>query len=118
MVRVKNLKTEYKVGSVKKLRITGREKYPIKTFTNTFAYNDVKYLPITTYYQVKDLLSDDIIIPFSSHSKVSCDTSGNFIEFNFSNWEVNRVYKLEFKMVSDGDEIFYDDDITFGIIEK
>ena len=60
----------------------------------------------------------DIIIPFSSHSKVSCDTSGNFIEFNFSNWEVNRAYKLEFKMVSDGDEIFYDDDITFSIIEK
>ena len=118
VVRVKNLNPEYKVGSVKKLRITGREKYPIKTFTNTFAYNDIKYLPITTYYQVKDLLSDDIIIPFSTHSKVSCDTSGNFIEFNFSNWEVNRVYKLEFKMVSDGDEIFYDDDITFGIIEK
>jgi hypothetical protein len=118
VVRVKNLNSEYKVDSVKKLRIVGREKYPIKTFTNTFSYNDVKYLPITTYYQVKDLLSDDIIIPFSSHSKVSCDTSGNFIEFNFSNWEVNRAYKLEFKMVSDGDEIFYDDDITFNIIEK
>jgi hypothetical protein len=118
VIRVKNLNTEYKVGSVKKLRIVGREKYPIKTFTNTFAYNDVKYLPITTYYQIKDLLSDDIIIPFSSHSKVSCDASGNFIEFNFSNWEINRVYKLEFKMVSDGDEIFYDDDITFSIIEK
>ena len=118
VVRVKNLNTEYKIGSVKKFRIVGREKYPVKTFTNTFAYNDIKYLPITTYYQIKDLLSDDIIIPFGNHSKVSCDTSGNFIELNFSNWEVNRVYKLEFKMVSDGDEIFYDDDITFNIIEK
>ena len=118
VVRVKNLNPEYKVGSVKKLRIVGREKYPIKTFTNTFSYNDIKYLPITTYYQVKDLLSDDIIIPFSIYSKVSCDTSGNFIEFNFSNWEVNRAYKLEFKMISDGDEIFYDDNITFNIIEK
>jgi hypothetical protein len=41
---------------------------------------------------------------------------GNFIELNFSNWEVNRTYKLEFKMLSDGDEIYYDDEITFGII--
>jgi len=116
VVRVKNLSTSYKIGSVKKLRIVGREKYPIKTFTNEFSYNDNKYLPITTYYQIKDLLSDDIIIPFGEHSKVSCDTSGNFIELNFSNWEVNRVYKLEFKIVSDGDEIYYDDEITFGII--
>lgn len=116
VVRVKNLSPSYKIGSVKKLRISGREKYPIKTFTNTFAYNDIKYLPTTTYYQIKDLLSNDIIIPFSNHSKVSCDTSGNFIEFNFSNWEINRTYKLEFKIVSNGDEIYYDDEITFDII--
>jgi len=116
VVRVKNLSPSYKSGSVKKLRISGREKYPIKTFTNTFAYNDIKYLPTTTYYQIKDLLSNDIIIPFGNHSKVSCDASGNFIEFNFSNWEVNRTYKLEFKIVSNGDDIYYDDEITFGII--
>lgn len=116
VVRVKNLSTNYKIGSTKKLRIIGREKYPIKTFTNEFAYNDIKYLPITTYYQIKDLLSDDIIIPFGNHSKVSCDTSGNFIELNFSNWEANRKYKLEFKMISDGDEIYYDDSITFDVI--
>jgi hypothetical protein len=116
VVRVKNLAPSYKIGSVKKLRISGREKYPIKTFTNTFVYNDIKYLPTTTYYQIKDLLSNDIIIPFSNHSKVSCDTSGNFIELNFSNWEVNRTYKLEFKIVSNGDEIYYDDEITFDII--
>jgi hypothetical protein len=116
VVRVKNLSTNYKIGSTKKLRIVGREKYPVKTFTNSFSYNDIKYLPITTYYQIKDLLSDDIIIPFGEHSKVSCDSLGNFIELNFSNWEVNRTYKLEFKMLSDGDEIYYDDEITFGII--
>ena len=118
VVRVKNLNADYKVGSIKKLRIVGREKYPVKTFTNTFSYNDVKYLPTTSYYQIKDLLSDDIIIPFGEHSKISCDGVGNFIELNFSNWEVNRTYKLEFKMISDGDEIFYDDDITFNIMEK
>jgi hypothetical protein len=116
VVRVKNLSPSYKSGSVKKLRISGREKYPIKTFTNAFTYNDIKYLPTTTYYQIKDLLSNDIIIPFGNHSKVSCDASGNFIEFNFSNWEVNRTYKLEFKIVSNGDDIYYDDEITFGII--
>jgi hypothetical protein len=116
VVRVKNLSTNYKIGSVKKLRIIGREKYPVKTFINEFSYNDIKYLPVTTYYQIKDLLSNDIIIPFGNHSKVSCDNSGNFIELNFSNWEANRLYKLEFKMISDGDEIYYDDEIAFGII--
>ena len=116
VIRVKNLNSEYRVGSVKKLRIHGREKYPVKTFTNTFSYNDTKYLPINTYYQIKDAVSDDIIIPFGNHSKVSCDTDGNFIKIDFSNWEINRVYKLEFKIDLSGDVIHYDDNITFSII--
>lgn len=118
IIRVKPLTNEYKLNSNKIIRLVGREKYPLKTFTNSFSYNDVKYLPSTTYYQIKDYQSNDIIIPFSEYSKVSCDAKGNFIKFNFSNWQPNRVYKIEFKVESDGDTIHFDDDITFKIVEN
>lgn len=118
VIRVKPLTNEYKLNATKIIRLVGREKYPLKTFTNSFSYNDVKYLPNTTYYQVKDYQSNDIIIPFSEYSKVSCDIKGNFIKFNFSNWQPNRVYKMEFKVETDSDTIFFDDNITFKIIEN
>jgi hypothetical protein len=118
VIRVKPLTNEYKLNSTKVIRLVGREKYPLKTFANSFSYNDVKYLPSTTYYQIKDYQSNDIIIPFGEYSKVSCDTKGNYIKFNFSNWQPNRVYKIEFKVESDGDTIHFDDNITFKIVEN
>ena len=118
VIRVKPLTNEYKLNSNKIIRLVGREKYPLKTFANSFSYNDVKYLPSTTYYQIKDYQSNDIIIPFGDYSKVSCDTKGNYIKFNFSNWQPNRVYKIEFKVESDGDTIHFDDNITFKIVEN
>ena len=117
-VNVINFKKEYKLGTIPKIRLAGRELYPLKTFSNTFAYSDVKYLPTTTYYQIKDFNSDDIIIPFSEYSKVSCDSIGNYIKLNLSNWEANRVYKIEFKVNMKGNIQYFDEDITFSIVKN
>ena len=116
-VSISNLKKEYKLGSTPKLRIFGRELYPLKTFTNTFAYNTIKYLPQTTYYQIKDFISDDVIVPFSDYSKVSCDSNGNYINLNLSNWEANRTYKIEFKIEQNGGVQYFDNSITFDIVK-
>jgi hypothetical protein len=118
VIRVKPLTKEYKLNTTKIIRLVGREKYPLKTFANAFVTDVVKYLPSTTYYQIKDYQSNDIIIPFSEYSKVSCDTKGNYIKFDFTNWQPNRVYKIEFKVESDGDTIYFDDKITFKIVEN
>jgi hypothetical protein len=118
VVRVKPLSKEYKLNTTKIIRLVGREKYPLKTFANAFVTDAVKYLPSTTYYQIKDYLSNDVIIPFSEYSKVSCDNKGNYIKFDFTNWQPNRVYKIEFKIETEGDTIHFDDKITFKIVEN
>jgi hypothetical protein len=116
-VGITNLKKEYKAGTSPTIRIFGRELYPLKTFTNSFAYTDIKYLPQSTYYQIKDFASDDIIIPFGEYSKVNCDSNGNFIKLNLSNWEAGRVYKIEFKIDKDGDIQYFDNELTFNIVK-
>jgi hypothetical protein len=117
-VTFKRLKSSYKVNSKPKVLVFGRELYPLKTYTNEFAYNDVKFLPSTTYYQVKDVITDEVIIPFSNYSKVSCDSNGNFIRLNLENWETNREYYIEIKVDRDGVvEYFSDKDLTF-LVEK
>lgn len=118
-VGVSNFKREYKLGTTPKIRVIGRELYPLKTFSDTFAYNTIKYLPKETYYQIKDLNSNDIIVPFSNYSKVSCDADGNYIKLNFSNWEIERIYKIEFKVdMGNGDVKYFDDTITFNITKN
>jgi hypothetical protein len=117
-IGVTNLKAEVKVGTTPKIRIFTRELYPVKTFVKQFTYSTLHYLPATSYYQIKDFASDDIIIPFSNFSKISCDSNGNYINLNLSNWEADRTYKIEFKVTIDGNTQYFDNDITFRIVKN
>ena len=116
-VTFKRLKTKYKRGNSPKIRVFGREKYPLKTYTNRYAYTDVKYLPSTTYYQIKDIITDEVVVPFNdNYTKVSCDSNGNFFKLNLTNFEYNRDYYIEIKTVRDGvTEYFSDKDLTFTV---
>jgi hypothetical protein len=116
-VGITNLKKEYKAETTPTMRIFARELYPLKTFTNTFGYTNIKYLPQTSYYQIKDFASDDIIIPFSDYSKLNCDSNGNYIKLNLSNWEAGRVYKIEFKIDNGGDIQYFDNELTFNVVK-
>ena len=116
-IGINNLKKEYKLNSIPKIRIFGRELYPLKTFSNQFSYNTQKYLPQTTYYQIRDFASNDIIIPFGNYSKISCDSDGNYIKLNLSNWEADRVYKIEFMVEKDGGSQYFDN-IKYSIAKK
>ncbi len=115
-IGIRNFKKEYKVNTTPKLRVIGRDLYPLKSFTSTAQYGISKFLPTLSYYQIKDYHSDDVIVPFSNFTKLSCDDSGNYFKLNLSNWEVDRVYKIEFKVVIDGNVQFFDDDYTFSVI--
>ncbi len=115
VINVSNFKNKYKINSQVKFRVFAREQYPLKTFTNSFGYRTIKFLPTTSYYQIKDSVSDDVIIPFSEYSKLSCDSDGNYFNINFSNWEANRFYKLEFKVEQNGSVQYFDTDLIFNL---
>lgn len=116
-VGIQNLSKEYKLNSTPILRVVARDLYPLKTFASKFPYKTIKYLPQTTYYQIKDFETQDIIVPFSEYSKVSCDTNGNFIKLDLKNWEVDRTYSIEFKIDINGSVQYFDDDITFVVVK-
>tara|TARA_R100000081_G_scaffold91488_2_gene69614 strand:- start:772 stop:1833 length:1062 start_codon:yes stop_codon:yes gene_type:complete len=116
-ITFKRLKVRYKRGSKPTIRVFGREKYPLKTYTNQYSYTDVYYLPSTTYYQIKDVVTDEVVIPFNdNYTKVSCDSNGNYFKLNLSNFEYNRDYYIEIKVNRSGViEYFADKDLTFTV---
>ena len=115
-INCKRLKKQYKVNSTPTIEVFARELYPSKTFSNTFAYNDASYLPTSSFYQVRDLNSNDVIIPFSDYSKLSCNSNGNYFKINLTNFEVNREYKIEFKVERNNSVEYFDDDLTFEVV--
>lgn len=95
----KNLLSEYKELSKSRIRIVGRARYPQRTYSTSSAYNEIKYLPRNTYYQVRDIETNLVIIPFdTTYTKVSCDSIGNYFDFWFNTLQPERFYQFEFRV--------------------
>ena len=101
---MKGLREKYKESSKVKFRVVGRERYPEKTFSTTgysTGYLTVKTLPSgSTYYQIKDAYTEDVVVPFGSGSKVSCDSTGNYFNFWMNGLQSERFYRINYKIVS------------------
>ena len=115
IVRTKELKPYYTEGGKVKIKVNGREQYPLKTFSNSFSYLDVKYLPTSSYYAIRDEITKKKIVDFSTYTKINCNSSGNYFVFDTTNFPTNRVYKFLFLIERDGYEEYFEDDLTFEI---
>jgi hypothetical protein len=115
-VVVTNLKTQYESNTKVKIRVKGRDKYPSKSFGTEFSYDQSKYLPTTTYYQLEDYITKEIIFPFGNYTKVSCDSTSNYFIMDLSSLPINRTYSLKLKIVEGGISTIIDDKLKFEII--
>ena len=117
-VVVTNLKNEYSKNTKIKIRVKGRDMFPYKTFGTTFGYDQAKYLPSgSTYYQIEDYITNEIIVPFGDYSKLSCDSTSNYFNLDTSTYAADRVYRLKIKILQSGITDIIDDKLTFKIIE-
>ena len=121
-VYFKNLRQEYKENSIVKFRVVGRELYPTTAFDTTPAELTVKYLPSgSIYYEVRDADTEEVIVPFGSGSRISCDSTGNFFNLRMNGFQAERNYRFAIKVVSgsgttDEQINFYDDNYEFRVV--
>lgn len=126
-VYFQNMRPEYKEKSKVKFRVVGRELYPTRGFETTPAALTIKTLPSGsrtieqgTYYSIKDAHTEDVIIPFSTGSIVSCDSSGNYFNVWMDGFQPERFYRFEIKVVSGSGanqtSMIYDDDYEFKVV--
>jgi hypothetical protein len=112
-----NLKTKYQKDSLIKLRVKGRDMFPLKTFGTTYELDQNKYLPTTTYYQLEDYITGEVIYPFGTYTKISCDSTSNYFNMNLNTLPANRMYKIKLKIVEGGISTLIDDKLIFEIVE-
>jgi len=118
---MKGLRPEYKENAKTRFRVVGRERFPDKTYSTTPSNLTVKYLPSTSsYYSIVDAETEDVIVPFGSGSKLSCDSTGNYFNLWFNGYQPERYYTLRFRVVSgsgtiDETDQYFEEGFTFKV---
>ena len=113
-----NLKNEYPANETIKIRVKGRDMYPLKSFgTGSFAYDQNKYLPSgSSYYQLEDYKTGEVVYPFGQYTKISCDSISNYFNISLNSLPINRTYKLKIKIEETGISTIIDDKLIFEIV--
>jgi hypothetical protein len=114
-VVITNLKKEYSANTKVKIRIKGRDMYPLKSFGTTFAYDQSKYIT-NIYYQLEDYITSEVILPFGDYTKVSCDSTSNYFVMNLNTFPKNRTYKLKLKVVENDISTIIDEKYIFDLV--
>lgn len=113
---VTNLKKEYLQNTKSLIRVKGRDLYPTKSFTSQFEYDQSKYLPTSSYYQIEDYKTNEVIVPFGDYSKLSCDRKSNYFYLDTNTYPIDRTYKLKLKVEVDGVTRIIDEKLIFDVI--
>ncbi len=114
-VVITNLKKEYSANTKVKIRVKGRDMYPLKSFGTTFEYDQSKYIS-NIYYQLEDYITGEIILPFGEYTKVSCDSTSNYFIMNLNSFPKNRTYKLKLKVIESGISTIIDEKYIFDLV--
>lgn len=117
VVYPKNNKGEYKENSRERIRVSGRERYPTKTYATSSDYSTVNYLPATSYWAIKDMHSEEYVIDFDTdYTKLSCDADGNYFDFWMDGLQPERYYKFLFRVDRGNKKQYFDEDYIFKIV--
>ena len=115
----KNLRQEYIENSKTKLRLAGRKMFPDKTYSTASFYAAIKRLPTSSYYSVKDAVTEETIIPFdTTASRISCDSKGNYFNIRLNSFLPERTYKFVIKTINDGGDNtrYHDNGYYFRVV--
>jgi len=117
IVYMKHNNGKYKENSRTRFRVYGREKWPTKTFATKSVALDIKYLPSSSYYSIKDAHTDEVVVPFSTkYTALSCDSNGNYFDLYMDGLQPERHYRFVYKVVSGSRVEFYDKDYLFKVV--
>lgn len=112
------LKKFYSVGEKAKIRISAQDKYPTKAYTTQSYYSTNHYLPSSSYYEIRDAHTDEVIIPYNTiGTKISCDSTGSFFNIWMDSFQPERFYRIVIKTEQEGGSVttIYDNNYYFKV---
>lgn len=103
VVNMKNMSKEYKFGSILRMDVSARKRYPVKTFTNRFSdYLAPYYLPTGSFYSIKDAESEETVMQYDEYTRLSFDGNGNYFMLDTTCLPQERYFKIEIRSEQSG----------------
>tara|TARA_Y100000593_G_scaffold93703_1_gene189602 strand:+ start:2054 stop:3184 length:1131 start_codon:yes stop_codon:yes gene_type:complete len=112
------LRDKYKESEKVRFRFGARKRYIQKSFDTSVQTISGSYIPEGSgSYSIKDIATGDTIIPFSSYTTMSYDSTSNYFDQWLNTFEPNRAYKILIKLkYDDGQEHIHDNDFEFKVV--
>ena len=117
---MRGLREEYREGERVKFRVGARKRYIQKTFSNSVQTVTGSFITEGSgSYAIKDVATDEFIVPFNAYTSMSCDSEGPYFNQWLDGFYPDRVYKIQLKLkTDDGQEQIFDDDFEFIVKRK
>ena len=114
---MKGLRESYRENERVKFRVGARKRYIQKTFASSVQTISGSFIPESSgSYAIKDVATDEYIVPFSGYTSMSCDSESPYFIQWLDGFYPDRVYKILLKVkYDDGQEQIFDDDFEFVI---
>ena len=117
---MRGLKESYMEDDRVKFRVGARKRYIQKSFSNSVQTVTGSFIPESSgSYAIKDVATDEFIVPFSSYTSMSCDSTSPYFNQWLNGFYPDRAYKILLKLkYDDGQEQIFDDDFEFIVRRK
>lgn len=116
----KNIRANYYEADRAIFRIGVRPEFPSKTFQTSSFYVTADRLPTSSFYSIKDAVTEETIIPFdTTATRISCDSKGSFFKLRLNTFMPERYYKILLKVEREGgDDVQVHDNAYYFKIER
>ena len=114
---MKGLRESYKDTEKVKFRVGARKRYILKSAaTSVQSITDSYITEKSGSYAIKDVATDEFIVPFSDYTYLSCDNSGPYFTQWLNGFYPDREYKILLKLkYNDGQQQVFDENFKFSI---
>jgi hypothetical protein len=112
-IALKKLPSKISVKEQHRVRLVVREKYPVKKFSKKSRYSTNNFVDYTMYYSVIDSDTQERVINFDQYSRISCDSTGHYFDFDYGCLSTGRIYHFEIRVESQNQTKIFSDDVNF-----
>jgi hypothetical protein len=104
-------------GSIQRFRVNVRPQFPPRVFTTSSFYTTNYYLPTASFWSIKDLDTNEVVIDFdSTYTKISADSNSSYFDVYMNGLEPERYYQIQLKTTVAGTTKILDDKYYFKVI--
>lgn len=104
-------------GSIQRFRINTRPQFPPRIFSTSSFYTINYYLPTASYWSLRDLDTNEVVIDFdSTYTKISADSNSSYFDLHMSGLEPERYYQILIKTTVDGTTKILDNKYYFKVV--